>query len=147
MSTLTSRSFTLFNGRDPAVEERKRSLRYDFNALADFEQANGMGLGQLLQMKAVFGTARALLWAGLKHEDVTLTLEKVGELCGEFVRGGGRVDDIMSTCLETAIDQGALGVRKKGDDSDSGNEPSVVIPAKSPKGLSTGNTGSKKRGQ
>ena len=64
MSNLKSIPFTLFV--DEGIEKEPRHLRFDFNALADFEQTNGMGLGQLLSMKAVFGTARAMLWVGCK---------------------------------------------------------------------------------
>src|SRR5678815_1606548 len=64
---------------------RQRNLRFDVNALADFEQETGMGFAQLMKQKAVFGAARAMLWAGLKHEDRGLTVERVGELLSEYL--------------------------------------------------------------
>jgi hypothetical protein len=88
---------------------RKRSLRFDLNALADFEQEVGMGFAQLMQTKAAFATVRAMVWAGLKHEDRGLTVDRAGTLIGEYVRDGGSIDEILTLCIETAVDQGALG--------------------------------------
>lgn len=121
MSSLKSIKFSEFV--DKGIESTPRRLRFDFNALADFEQINGMGLGQLLSMKAVFGTARAMLWAGCKWDDGTLTLEKTGDLLGEYLRAGGSVDIVLSKCFEAAIEQGAIGtaVQDEGDDDDQGN--------------------------
>ena len=123
MANLISIPFTLFV--DEGIEKEPRHLRFDFNALADFEQTNGMGLGQLLSMKAVFGTARAMLWVGCKWEDPKLSLQKTGDLVGEFIGKGGSVDQILSACFEAATDQGALGTpvteEEDEEDSDSGN--------------------------
>lgn len=103
--------FTLFESFETTSKGmiRKRSLRYDLNALADFEQEVGMGFAQLMQMKAIFASARALLWAGLKHEDRTLTIEKVGNLLSQFMQRGGTIDEALTAAFSAAIDQGALG--------------------------------------
>ena len=134
MSNLKSKPFTLFS--DAGIEKEPRRLRFDFNALADFEQTNGMGLGQLLSMKAVFGTARAMLWVGCKWDDSSLTLQKAGELVGEYITNGGSVDQVLGVCFEAAMDQGALGtpVAQEEEDegaSDSGNDtkPKALEPA------------------
>lgn len=142
MSSLKAKPFTLFS--DAGVEKEPRRLRFDFNALADFEQTNGMGLGQLLTMKAVFGTARAMLWVGCKWDDSTLTLQKTGELVGEYIRGGGTVDAVLGVCFEAAMDQGALGTptnKEDGDDDDLGNAP---IPKVLEAASKPGGSGSKK---
>lgn len=90
-------------------EVRRRSLRYDLNALADFEQEVGMGFAQLMNTKAAFATVRAMAWAGLKHQDRALTIERAGELIGEYVLDGGDIGEILNLCIETAVNQGALG--------------------------------------
>jgi len=104
--------FTLFEAVEAAIPGtvvKKRTLRFDINALADFEQETGMGFGQLMATRAVFATARALLWAGLKHEDRTLTVEKVGTLLGKYVQAGGRIDQALTVAFEAANEQGAFG--------------------------------------
>lgn len=94
---------------------RIRSFKFDVNALADFEQETGMGFAQLMKQKAVFGAARAMLWAGLKHEDRGLTVERVGDLLSEYLsdttieRGEHTIDTILMVAIEAAVKQGALG--------------------------------------
>src|SRR5688572_32974473 len=67
---------------------RKRCLRFDFNVLADFEQEMGMGFANMMANRATFGTARGLIWAGLKHEDRGLTIDGVGKLMGKCIKNG-----------------------------------------------------------
>jgi hypothetical protein len=107
-----SEPFVLFEAHEqvrPGVV-RKRTLRFDFNALADFEQEMGMGFAQMMQNRATFGTARALLWSGLKHEDRSLTIEKVGELMGKCIKAGeADVTKFLEITLTACKNQGALG--------------------------------------
>ena len=123
MSSLKARELNIFV--EKGIESKPRYLRYDFNALADFEQINGMGLGQLLTMKAVFGTARAMLWAGCKGDDRTLTLERAGDLVGQYVQAGGSIDEVLGKCFDAASSQGAIGSpapeEEEGEDDESGN--------------------------
>lgn len=88
---------------------RKRHMRFDLNALADFEQETGMGFGQLMNTKAIFATARALAWAGLRHEDRTLSVAAVGEKLQEFLRAGGEINDVLTALFQIAKEQGAFG--------------------------------------
>jgi len=98
-------AFTLF---EPFENGRRRTLRFDLNALADFEQEVGMGFPQLLMSKSVFAAARGLAWAGLKHEDRGLTIEKVGQLMQKLFETGKDVSEVLRTCIEAAQEQGAL---------------------------------------
>ena len=94
---------------------RVRNLKFDVNALADFEQETGMGFAQLMKQKAIFGAARAMLWAGLKHEDRGLTVERIGELLSLYLKdpavnhGDHTIDTILMIAIESAVAQGALG--------------------------------------
>lgn len=108
---------------------RLRSLRFDLNALADFEQECGMGFAQLMQTKAAFATVRAMVWAGLKWQDRGLTVERAGELIGEYVRDGGSIDTILTMCIETAMEQGALGRPKRPEPEAPTAPPQALGPA------------------
>lgn len=61
---------------------KKRHLRFDLNAMAEFEEATGTPLtGENISKVMSQGGAkalRALLWACLLHEDENLTLKEVG---------------------------------------------------------------------
>lgn len=112
MASITPTPFAFFEEFEKNAktgEPRKRSLRFDLNALADFEQAVGMGFAQLMEMKAAFATVRAMVWAGLKHQDRALTIERAGTLIGEYVREGGNINDVLTACIEAAVEHGALG--------------------------------------
>lgn len=88
---------------------RKRTMRFDINALADFEQEAGMGFGQLMSTKALFATARALAWAGMRHEDRGITVAAVGTKIQEYMAEGGAVDEILTELFTIAQKQGAFG--------------------------------------
>jgi hypothetical protein len=94
---------------------RIRFLQFDVNALADFEEKTGMGFAQLMQQKAVFASARAMLWAGLKRNDRALTIEYVGDLISMYLkdedvpRGEHTVDTLLMVTIGAAAEQGALG--------------------------------------
>ena len=142
MSNLKAIKFTEFV--EKGIETNPRRLRFDFNALADFEQINGMGLGQLLSMKAVFGTTRAMLWAGCKWDDPTLTLEKAGDLMGEYIRSGGGIDTVLGKCFEAAISQGAIGTTPKDESDDDLGNVSPSTQKASKEDSKPGPSGSKK---
>ena len=143
--------FDLFMGFEltPKKVVRRRTIFFDINALADFEQETGMGFGQLMSQKAIFATARALTWAGLKHEDRALTINQVGTLIGRWMQENPRentIDKILTVCFEAAKEQGAFGTM--GDDeegdggSDSGNESDQPTPRASRGTRSSGARGS-----
>ena len=65
---------------------KTRYLKYGFNALVELEEALGCGLQDflgLLQGGAKLKDLRAILRAGLLHEDPALTDEAVGNLLDE----------------------------------------------------------------
>lgn len=126
---IQNKPFTLF--QDKGFETRNRSLRFDLNAMADFEQAAGMGLAQLMAHRAVFAATRALVWAGLKHQDRGLTVDYTGQLMQKFVEAGGEINDLLTLCLEAAIEQKAIpDMRvKDGEEESSGPSPNANSPA------------------
>lgn len=111
---------------------RERTLRFDVNALADFEQETGMGFAQLMKQRAIFANARAMLWAGLKHEDRGISIEYVGDLIGDYLTdddiedGDHTIDTLLMVAFEAAIEQRALGLRK------SKEEPASPAPTTNP---------------
>jgi hypothetical protein len=123
---------TPFHEFSPYENGRVRNLKFDVNALADFEQETGMGFAELFSKRAVFAAARALIWAGLKHEDRMLSIERVGQLISEYLQDeevepeSHSVDTIIQVTLAVAVDQGALGRAKKAE------EPAPTSPSMDP---------------
>ena len=139
MANVVKIPFTLFEPFETNAKGviRRRSLRFDLNALADFEQEVGMGFAQLMKSRAIFATARAMLWAGLKHEDSALTIERVGDLLTDYMQQGGKVDEALQLAFKAAMDQGALGRPEAvdtGDPSknDVGGAALVAVPPTTP---------------
>lgn len=61
--------------------DRERTICFDFNALALFEEATGRNLMESGGWEKFSAKdIRALLWAGLRRDDSALTIEQVGAL-------------------------------------------------------------------
>lgn len=59
--------------------DRPRHLRYDLSALADLEEKLGVdSIQQFFDQPLNFRAIRTMVWAGLVHEDDTLTESQVG---------------------------------------------------------------------
>lgn len=114
--------------------DRARKLRFDVNALCDLEATLGQSVGAAFtDGKAGISTLRALLWAGLKWEEPSLTEKKVGEFLQTYLENGGTVDQIADVVGKAMIDSGIVGKSKaEGESADAENPrgETVVISAK-----------------
>ena len=73
---------------------KERLLRFDFNAMTDFEDVMGFSLFTAVQGGQIgFKTMRAFYWAGLRWKEKGLTLPKTGSLLQEAIDDG---EDFMS---------------------------------------------------
>lgn len=61
----------------PITLDKLRHLKFDLNAMIAYEEAMGESLSQLSSTLSA-KQLRALLWAGLIHEDKDLSLAQVG---------------------------------------------------------------------
>lgn len=64
--------------------DKPRTLRYGMNALAMIEDLTGKTLMSLDLNHVGVKDLLAIIFAGLYHEDHTLTVEKVGDLIDEY---------------------------------------------------------------
>lgn len=102
-----------FHAFEP-YEGFSRALKFDINALADFEQETGMGFGQLMQQKALFAVVRGLLWAGFQHQDRRITPRRVAELIQDYISDENAnpphdISDLLVIAMEAAQQHGAFG--------------------------------------
>ena len=63
--------------------DKARNLRYGINALVKVEELTGKSITKLDLENISMKDLRAILFAGLYHEDLDLTPEKVGTLIDE----------------------------------------------------------------
>jgi hypothetical protein len=96
--------------------DRDRYLRYDINALANLEEATGMTIEQAMDEKKIqsLRVVRALVWAGLLHEDPKLKIETAGDLLEDFFESGGELTTIFQKITDAVL---ACGLFKKVDTS------------------------------
>jgi hypothetical protein len=62
--------------------DKTRHLCFDLNALAELEDKLGVPLSKLSEVELGVKSIRSMLWAGLIHEDETLTERQVGGMVG-----------------------------------------------------------------
>jgi len=119
--------------------DRPRNLRFDVNALADLEERAKAGIGTIFsEERAGFNSVRLALWAGLKHEERTLNPDRVGELIGEFLTGGGDLQEIMSVVTDAINASGLFKVEvaREGDEGEGEKKEGDQKPP-NPKGAET----------
>jgi hypothetical protein len=102
------------------ADGKPRHLFYNFNALVELTETLGidiMNIQSVLNGTGMLKAVRGILWAGLVHEDKTLTLEGAGDLI-EF----RKIEELTKSILE------ALDAAFKSD-GDPKNAEAPVIPA------------------
>jgi hypothetical protein len=105
----------------PIELDRPRRLRFDVNALAELEMAlGGQSFSEVLSGEMGLATIRALLWAGLRHEDRGITLERAGLLMQKAIEGGTPLTDILAKVSEAVT---ACGIFPKAADQAVGENP------------------------
>lgn len=69
----------MLNAVDFNFFKKPRHLKFDINAIADVERETKTGITLIMsQERFGFDVLRVMLWAGLKHEDQSLTPYKIG---------------------------------------------------------------------
>lgn len=66
------------------ILDKPRSLRYGMNALVRIEELLGKPITKLDFENISINDLRTIMYAGLYHEDKTLTPESVGDLIDEY---------------------------------------------------------------
>lgn len=103
--------------------DKERRIRFTMNALADAERVRGLGLPAMIHpLNVGHLTTRALLWAGLKWEDRSLTLEKAGDLVDTWIANGHKVTDLEKLVYSALEESGYYKIPKPEKDADTKNE-------------------------
>lgn len=89
----------MLNAVDFNLFDKPRHLKFDLNALADAEREVKTGITTLFNEERMgVDTVRIFIWAGLKHEDKALTINKVGEMIEDYIINSG--EDLMEALSE-----------------------------------------------
>jgi hypothetical protein len=63
--------------------DKARNLKFNMKALALIEKKLNIKIGQIEQSGIGINEIAVILWAGLQHEDASLTIDKVMDLVDE----------------------------------------------------------------
>ena len=91
----------------PVLLDKERTLKYDLNSFIELEELYGSIEGALKEMEKGTGqmkAVRAVLWAGLLHEDPSLTVKSVGAMLS--LRNLDAVSQTLSAAIEAALPKG-----------------------------------------
>lgn len=91
---------------------RSRRLRFDMNALAELEGVLGRSVAEVLSgdgQALGFASMRALMWAGLRHEDRGITLERAGQMMQSAIESGMSLSDLLEKISEAITSCGVFG--------------------------------------
>jgi hypothetical protein len=112
--------------------DKPRRLRFDYNALCDFDNKSGDSLIGIFTEAAGsdnetailnrlgFGKLRTMLWAGLKWEDRGLTEERVGIILQKQIEDGVGIVTIFGIVMKALIESGVFGTASS-DNVNEGN--------------------------
>src|SRR5699024_126231 len=89
------------------LDGKDSNLKFDFNAMSDFESVMGFSLFQAKQNMGI-GTIRALYWAGLKHQEIVLTLDHVGNMLTKEFQNSQELDDLIKPIIEALEASGII---------------------------------------
>jgi hypothetical protein len=114
--------------------DKPRELKFDLRAIKDLEAAmGGIPLGEVVgQLSRVGVTAiTAALWAGLKHEDKTLTPNLVTKMLQSYIDSTDKKKNlrILARALNQAIEDTGLFRSDADDDEDTEGNGQAAVPA------------------
>jgi hypothetical protein len=91
-----------------------KTLRYNFNAIADVEERAKTGIGTLLSEERIgFNSMRYLVWAGLKWEDRGLTIERTGLMLQQYFKDGGTFELLSLIVMNALKASGVLQMQEE----------------------------------
>jgi hypothetical protein len=114
----------------PIELDRPRNLKFDLKALKDLEAAMG-GKPLMAIIQDVMGigvTAISVaLWAGLKHEDPTLTIPLATKILQAYLDDKNKSMKVLGRALGKAFEE--TGLLKGEDEELEGNEQATAVTA------------------
>jgi len=114
--------------------DRPRELRFGFKAVRDIRKRLGeRSIESLINLK--WDEVPILVWAGLKHEDKQLTVEKVEDLLDDSIPKNHTIMAVTNIAFEAFADHMGLELKKvKADDQETEKvaekkKPTKTIPS------------------
>lgn len=109
---------------------KPRNLKFDINAIANVERELKTGLNSIMGERMGLDVLRVMLWAGLKHEDQSLTVEKIGNWIQKYIEDNKTnlliaMDEFQNSILEALKASGMINTDDLQDEN-SKNAPKEI---------------------
>lgn len=90
--------------------DKPREIKFDFNALCDFEKFSGVSFSNLDVKGLGLFEMRVLLWAGLKHQDAKLSIADAGNIIYTVITADNSTSTLetIGTDLSNALQECGL---------------------------------------
>ena len=96
-------------GKGIAVQyDKPRIMKFEFESIVDFERAAGMALTAIDFSQMGFFLLQTIVWAGLKHEDATLTQSATGKLLQKLITEKIKTFEEIGTDIQEALKESGL---------------------------------------
>jgi hypothetical protein len=110
--------------------DKPRELKCDIRATKALErEASGKSLGVLLSEMRQFGVTAITqaLWAGLKHEDPTLTMRRIEDLLDQYLKDRGLMVDVVDALIAAFEESGMFRTRADLEREDTDTNPKTAV--------------------
>jgi len=100
---------------------KEREIKFDFNAICAMEEIAGKPLQEIMSKgNTGFNTIRMMLWAGLRHENKMMTMDRVGEMIQGLLESGKKLEDVMIKVMEALEKSGIINAFEEKEGTDEG---------------------------
>lgn len=107
-------------------------FRFNHNVMAEIEERLGYGVGQMFQKDMGFAAARILTFYGLKAKHKAITIDRAGDLVGEYVAenkaSGKKLRDLLEFLYDTMKHCGVIDESDAAKDVDDDENPPPPAP-------------------
>jgi hypothetical protein len=99
----------------PVTLDRERRIRYGIRDLRDLERVTQKPVGDVMRDFTNIGAEAlsTILWAGLKHEDGKLTIDRTLDLVDKYIEKGQEISDLRTAINQALLLSGYFGKRPK----------------------------------
>ncbi len=112
--------------RVSVVIDKPRDVRFTWSSINRFEESYGRSLMEAMSVNVGVRLVTHLVWAGLLHDEPSLTIREVERRIQAYINLGGDVNSLAEKVTGALVSSGVLGKVK--------TEPDPETPSEEPEG-------------
>jgi hypothetical protein len=107
---------------------KPRTLRFSSGALRALERESKKSVFQMMEEAQLLTTTTLFLWAGLRTETPSLTLEEVDQLVDAYMLSGKQYFELLEPVMEALVEAGVLKRAKSNGNGANADPPATPGP-------------------